>query len=129
MCIRDRYWADPFAGKKNLRANLDGSQVEDLARGLGVQVGIALDVDRERMYWADSETDKVQSSGLDGTNVRDVISGGGAPRCIVLHLEEQKMYWTGLGTHTIYRANLDGGCVETILAAYNHPCGLALVVD
>ena len=81
------------------------------------------------MYWADSETDKVQSSGLDGTDMRDVISGGGAPRCIVLHLEEQKMYWTGVGTHTIYRANLDGGCVETILAAYNHPCGLALVVD
>ena len=46
------------------RANLDGSQVEDLITGLISPVGIALDVGRGKMYWTDSYTDKIQRANI-----------------------------------------------------------------
>ena len=73
------YWPDPFEGKRNLRANLDGSQIENLSTGLGIHGGIALDPAQNTMYWADSDTDKVQCSNLDGSNVATVVTGHGGP--------------------------------------------------
>ena len=81
------------------------------------------------MYWADSDTDKVQSSTLDGSDVRDVVTDGGGPRCICLDVERGLMYWTGVGANSIYRASLDGSGHRTLVERYNHPCGLALVLE
>ena len=50
------YWTD-FGTDKIQRANLDGSNVEDLVTtGLSGPRGIALDLANGKMYWADAGT-------------------------------------------------------------------------
>ena len=68
------YWTDARA-RKIQRANLDGSNVEDLVTGLGEPRGIALDSALGKMYWTDNFTDRIQSANLDGSNVQDVVTG------------------------------------------------------
>lgn len=67
------YWADLGAGKIQ-RANLDGSDVEDIITDLLGPNGIALDLDGNKIYWADEFSGKIQSANLDGSNVEDVVT-------------------------------------------------------
>ena len=65
------YWTDGGTDKIQ-RANLDGSDVEDLvtpAQGVGTvaPLGIALDVASGKMYWADYNADKIRRANLDGS--------------------------------------------------------------
>ena len=57
------------------RANLDGSNIEDLVtQGLSGPAGIALDVAGGKMYWTnDWSTGKIQRANLDGSNVEDLV--------------------------------------------------------
>ena len=69
------FWPGPWPGLDKIqRANLDGSDVEDLVTtGLRTAHGIALDVSAGKMYWADSG---IHRANLDGSNVEeDVITG------------------------------------------------------
>ena len=60
------YWTD-LGTDKIQRANLDGSQVEDLVTtGLISPVGIALDPGAGKMYWTDYRTDKIQRATSTG---------------------------------------------------------------
>ena len=48
------YWTDDRRTDKIQRANLDGSNIEDLVtQGLSGPAGIALDVEGGKMYWTD----------------------------------------------------------------------------
>ncbi|MYD62181.1 MAG: hypothetical protein F4W91_14170 [Gemmatimonadetes bacterium] len=62
------------------RANLDGSDVEDLVTaGLDRPSGIALDVVTGKMYWGDYDnygTAKIQCANLDGSDVEDLVTTG-----------------------------------------------------
>ena len=89
------YWTD-FGTDKIQRADLDGSNVEDLVTtGLDIPFGIALDVRAGKMYWTDAGTDKIQRADLDGSNVEDLVTTGlGFPYRIALDLTNSKMYWT-----------------------------------
>ena len=53
------YWTDAGASRIQ-RANLDGSNVQDLVTGLGIPYGLALDAADGKMYWADTGTDRIQ---------------------------------------------------------------------
>ena len=116
------YWTDRFADKIQ-RANLDGSNVEDLiTTGLSTPWGIALDVGRGKMYWADPDTDKIQRANLDGSQVEDLITTGlNTTYNIALDVGRGKMYWTNAAsdgdgrTSKIQRANLDGSNVEDLI--------------
>ena len=58
------YWTDSTTDKIK-RANLDGSNVEDLITKLESSLWyIALDVGRGKMYWADNGTDKIKACQL-----------------------------------------------------------------
>ena len=68
------YWTD-WGVDKIQRANLDGSNVEDLVTtGLRVPWGIALDIAGGKMYWTDFN--KIQRANLDGSNVEDLVTSG-----------------------------------------------------
>ena len=70
------FWTDEDSGKIQ-RANLDGSNVQDLITGsLSSPQQIALDVAGGKMYWVDEDTSKVQRANLDGTNVEDLVTSG-----------------------------------------------------
>ena len=123
------YWTDSGT-EKIQRANLDGSNVEDLiTTGLEEPFGIALDVGRGKMYWTDSGPAKIQRANLDGSNVEDLITTGlRQPVGIALDVGRGKMYWTDNGTEKIQRANLGGGNIEDLVTGLGTPVGIALDV-
>ena len=86
------YWTDVDTDKIQ-RANLDGSNVEDLVTGLSDPFGIALDVAKGKMYWTDQYIDKIQRADLDGSNVEDLVTTG-LFSSIGIALDLGQMYWT-----------------------------------
>ena len=110
------YWTDSNT-KKIRRANLDGSNAQDLiTTGLSSPVAIALDVGRGKMYWTDSNTQKIQRANLDGSNVEDLIPTGlRGIRGLALDVASGKMYWTETVPNKIRRANLDGSQAEELI--------------
>ena len=121
------YWTD-WTINKIQRADLDGSDVEDLVTGLGQPEGIALDVVNGKMYWVDSDTDKIQRADLDGSNVEDLVTTVSNPKGIALDVVNGKMYWTDSDTDKIQRADLDGSNVEDLVITVVFPIGIALDV-
>ena len=123
------YWTD-WETAKIQRANLDGSQVEDLVTtGLEEPSGLALDVDEKKLYWVDAGTLKLQRANLDGSQIEDLVTTGlFVPRNLALDVDGGKMYWTDedWSEGRIQRANLDGSQVEDILTEVKSPAGLAL---
>ena len=126
------YWTDSaWAGgisRKIRRANLDGSNVQDLVTGIDHPIGLALDVAAGKMYWTDRNNkelnlrSRIQRANLDGTNIetlvttRNVIVYGD----IILDTAAGKMYWAVGNSEAddgnkIQRANLDGTNIEDIV--------------
>ena len=123
------YWVDASRiGAKIQRANLDGSQIEDLVtRSLNIPQALALDLARGKMYWMDPGTIRIQRANLDGSQVEDlVVTGLDYPDGLALDLAGSKMYWTDAGTNKIQRANLDGTRIEDLVIGLSDPVGLAL---
>ena len=110
------YWTN-YDTDKIQRANLDGSDVQDLVtQGLGGPFGIALDVVGGKMYWTDIYTDKIQRANLDGSNIEDLVTQGlSGPNGIALDVVGGKMYWTDSRAEKIQRANLDGSNIEDLV--------------
>lgn len=123
------YWTD-WETDKIQRANLDGSQVEDLVTtGLDYPSGLALDVAGGKMYWIDAGTDKIQRANLDGSQVEDLVTTGlFVPRNLALDVAGGKIYWTDedWDEGRIQRANLDGSQIEDLLTEVGTPAGLVL---
>ena len=119
------YWAEE-SPCKILRANLGGSNVQDLVFGTCAR-GIALDVAEGKIYWTEvlSDRGKVLRANLDGSNIQTLADLGPRSRAadIALDVAERKIYWTS-GFHTtlqriamnkIQRANLDGTNIEDLI--------------
>ena len=119
------YWANASA-QKIQRANLDGSQVQDLVTGLDFPDGLALDVSGDKIYWTDRGTDKIQRANLDGSQVQDLVTGLDEPIGLALDVYGDKIYWTEYHQGKIQRANLDGSQVEDVVTGLNTPHDLAL---
>ena len=123
------YWT---SGCKIQRANLDGSNVEELVpSSKGIKEGIALDIDGHKMYWTvwNATTNKIQRANLDGSDIEDIITDLQSPRGIALDIPNGKMYWTDLGAGKIQRANLNGSDVEDIITGLLGPNGITLDLD
>ena len=117
------YWTDGWT-KKIQRANLDGTNVEDLVTGKwGHPEGIALDVAAGKMYWVDSGMLELRRANLDGSNVEDLVGDGLAfPTGIALDMTAEKIYWTDFGTGKVQRADLDGSNVEDLVSGGIEEC-------
>lgn len=111
-------WGD---GSKIQRANLDGSNIEDLITGLEERpTSIALDIAKGKMYWTEpawrgEETGKIRRANLDGSNIEDLVKskntedlppGVLGPSGIALDVPGGKMYCTT--DYRVMRSNLDG---------------------
>ena len=120
------YWTGWDTGKIQ-RANLDGSNVEDLVTGLHLVGTLALDMASGKMYWIDLGPGKIQRANLDGSNVEDLVTGLESPIGLALDIAGGKMYWTDRDLDKIQRANLDGSNVEDLITTgILHPLWLAL---
>ena len=118
------YWTSE---RKIQRANIDGSEVEDLIT-TGFydpfdDAGIALDVGRGKMYWTNGRS-KIQRANIDGSEVEDLITELRSPSGIALDVGRGKIYWTT--SRSIQRANLDGSEVEDLITGSGYEGGIAL---
>ena len=110
FCQSKIYWTDGTVGKIQ-RANLDGSNVEDLVmtspEGSTRPCGISLDVDIGELYWADFYSG-VYSADLDGSCPVVVVEGEFyALQGIDLDVSAGKIYYGP--TYAGYDAGFDAG--------------------
>ena len=126
------YWADSareVLGGTTIgqisRANLDGSNIEDLLSIESVH-GIALDIAGGKIYWANPGPDKIQRANLDGSNLEDIVVDLNQPFGIALDSLSGKVYWADNLAGKIQRANLDGTNVEDLVTGLRHPIGITL---
>lgn len=70
------------------RANLNGSQVEDvIVSGLGyTTIGLAIDLVGGKIYWTDWGTKEIRRANLDGTRVEDLVTGLSGPVSLALDI-------------------------------------------
>lgn len=142
------YWTDQLSSKIQ-RANLDGTNIEDLVKpnipSVSSPLGMALDLVNKQMYWTDRGTNFVRKANLDGTNIQTVISftngsDGNTPTAgalgltfpdgIALDIPNKKIYFIAQGAVGIYRANFDGTGIEVVNRNIrNFPNQLALDLD
>ena len=126
------YWTD-LGAKKIQRANLDGTNVQDVVTGLVRPQDIAVDVKHGKLYWTEefSEIAKpnIWQANLDGSNIQRLIISAEYPKGIevrvkgiAVDVKHEKLYWTEVGTpvERILRANLDGSNVQ-VVTKFVHP--------
>jgi DNA-binding beta-propeller fold protein YncE len=107
------YWTSTGNNRYVHRANLDGSNHEDLLTGpgpgltFGGPFGIGLDVAAGKFYFSDEDDSHFYRANLDGTAL-EVFSPSGNlhPHGIALDLDNQRLYWAQEGA--IGSSNLDG---------------------
>jgi sugar lactone lactonase YvrE len=123
------YWSDR-EGMRVMRANLDGSQIETLVvTGTSDEhrkdqsrwcVGLALDVERGKVYWSQKGADNAHQGTIkranleipagqtaaNRTDIEVLFSGLPEPIDLELNLKRQQLYWTDRGDNTISRAPL-----------------------
>ena len=134
MVSRKIYWTDQrwdssigaISASKIQRANLNGSNVQDVVTGLGIAEGIALNVSRGKVYWTDSDMGKIQRANLNGSNVESLVKGLRMPKDIALDAAGGKMYWADYEGMQISRANLNGSNAETLVTGLEGPSNVVL---
>lgn len=126
------YWTD-IGSAKIQRANLDGSQAEDLVTmGALLPVDIALDLPHGKMYWTEASPGEymVLRANLDGSGQEGLLASLGTdPSGIAVDSSGGKVYWTDRATSKIQRANLDGTDVQDVVttpASLIEPVRIAL---
>jgi len=125
------YWQDRGAGVAVKRADVDGSNVEELVTtDVFVPFGIAVDPIGGKVYWTDANPagNWIRRANLDGSSVETLIAGLGFPRGIDLDIAAGKMYWTNMQDARIRRANLDGSNEELAVIGQGDLWGVTLDV-
>lgn len=127
---------EAFAGKmywtlnwphKIQRANLDGSEVEDIiSDGLLYPMALAVDMANGKIYWSDHGDfdDKIRRANLDGSGVEDILFGH-LPWALVIDQSNGRLYWSDMNAQKIRRSSLDGSNVEDVVSDVD-PAGIAL---
>jgi sugar lactone lactonase YvrE len=130
---RKMYWSDHSVGSQGdvgviFRANLDGTQVETVAQVSGFPTDLALDPERQVIYWLDPWRGVIGRTSYAGGESDTVLAGLDQPADIALDAENQHLYWTEQGDGAIRRANADGLQEKTLIVRQQHekPAELAL---
>ena len=117
------------AQTKIQRANLSGTDIQDIVTGLPFVRGLAVDLDGGKMYWTDIRRNVIQRANLDGSNIEDIVTGLEEPSYgIALDVAAYKIYWTDRGRNKIQCANLDGSNIQDLITGLAGPYNLALDV-
>lgn len=120
------YWTGSD-GEGVWRAQLDGSQVKQVAGTFQPNVWLAADTVNGRLYFAvkreGGTVEEVWSSDLDGRNQRRMVTAASFVRAVAVD-PGGRFYWTD--GPLIRRAQLDGSAAETLFTSTNFIVDLAL---
>lgn len=107
------------------RANLDGSDVEDLPIQPGSFFDVAVDETNGALYWI--EGPRIWRGNLDGTGAVAIITDADEPYYMALDRSAGRIYWTNFGNNTIGSANLfDGSDREVPFSLLDQPIGIVI---
>uniref|UniRef100_A0A8C7E4E1 Low-density lipoprotein receptor-related protein 6 n=1 Tax=Naja naja TaxID=35670 RepID=A0A8C7E4E1_NAJNA len=132
------YWSDASEEAiKRTEFNQSGSVQNIVISGLLSPDGLAYWLG-EKLYWTDSETNRIEVSNLDGS-LRKVLFWQelDQPRaialdpwpCLVINGEEE-LYWADAKLNFIHRSNLDGTHRQAVIkGSLPHPFALTLFGD
>ena len=115
------------------RANLDGSNVEEIVPDIGQCCFDQIAIAHGKMFWTggrgraydNSYYTEIHRANLDGTKIETVVADilpWKSPSGIAI--SDHKVYWTDL--EEIQRANLDGTRIETVLEGLPYPGGITV---
>lgn len=100
------YWVE-FSNNRVRRANLNGTNIEDLVINTTNPSGLGLDLTNGKVYWPMFNSGRIRRANLDGSNTEDIVTSGlQQPWTIRIDEANAKMYYTD--RMTLRRANLDG---------------------
>ena len=129
------YWTDVEGGtNSSMRClNEDGS-VSTVLTGLSHPRGMALDMQRGKMYWTDGGTHTIRRANLDGSDSDSPVPSDNTGSGVAINTKGGKIYWTiggkpSVNDGAIRRANLDGSAMETVVGNLFHPVPVALDVQ
>ena len=126
------YWTD-FSTDKIQRANVDGSDIEDVivAEEGGQLMDLSLDTRAGKLYWVQRGFDVVFKANLDGSEIDSVfVEGLVEPRGIEVNHIDREMYWTDAFTGLVRRSDLSGSAAgEQVLADSLSPVRVAYSPD
>lgn len=120
------YWTEKTSDRSSRirRANLDGSNVQQVKVLMNVSLGIAIDTSIGKIYLTDA-SGKVQRLNVDGSNFQpNLIMGLKDPKGIAVDVIESKVYWTEKGS--IRRASFNGENIEEVVTNLGSPGTLVL---
>lgn len=115
-----------------LRANLDGSDVEELIPfGVGSPKALAIDAPAGTLYWSDRTSKTVQRCDLNASNCITFLDGlQSAASSIYLETVNNQLYWIGSDNTWVFeqftRIGTDGANPTAILVTLTAPDGLAV---
>ena len=113
------YWADQGLDAIR-RANLDGTNVIDIAAGTPDAQDIALDLETRKVYWVDAGSDVIMRADLDGTHPDPTPETlcdleGGKPIGVSLDSVHGMIYWADSDAGDIRRGPIDDPCPGEIV--------------
>ena len=100
------YWTEMTgeSGGTVKSANLDGTDVTELASIFATPIGIAVDAAGSKLYWTNA-SGRIQSANLDGSGIQNVLLDLSDPTDIVV--SNGFIYWTE-GGNSVRRVNISG---------------------
>jgi DNA-binding beta-propeller fold protein YncE len=109
-------------GGRVFSMNPDGSDKKLLITGCPVPDGVAIDVERGRVYWTNMGTPplndgSIERADLDGGNRVTIVRSGATFTPKQLHFEPvgRKLYWSDREGMRVMRCDLDGTGIETLV--------------
>ena len=124
------YWTEMTgeSGGTINSANLNGSNVKELASIFATPMGIAVDTAGSKLYWTNA-AGRIQSANLDGTGIKNVLQNLPGPKDITI--SRGNLYWTQYdataGAGSVGIANTTGrGTPKSISTGSDTPGSLAI---
>jgi len=102
------YWTD-LNTRRIQRANLDGTDIEEIVATGDYPRGIAIDTEGRKLYWIEAGRQRgIQRANLDGTAIETFLVMGAYPRRIAVDANTQQVFWTDALSMVIQRIGFDG---------------------
>ena len=121
---RTLYWTTSQGSIQ--RANIDGSNIQNLITGLDSPKDIAVDMVDSKIYWTEAG-ELIRCADLNGANIQTFTTGSDTLEDITV--AGGYLYWTEQIDETrgrIRRANLNDANVEDLVALSSVPVGIAV---
>ena len=108
---RVMYWTDWGREAKIEIASMDGSERRDfVVDDLSQPNGISIDLAGERVYWSDSDLNKLEFIGFDGTGRTQIeTESTGLQHPFAVSVGGEILFWSDWDTNTVYGTHKEHG--------------------